>query len=160
MSKETIIEELKIAYAMELETVQNYIAASANLDGVLSKIVKEELRKDIQEELGHAQKLADRIKILGGTVPGSFDLERSQRFLQPTEDSTDVISVIKGVIDAEEAGIEQYGRIIEKCEGVDYVTQDLVIGLLADEEHHRREFVGFLKEFEASETEAANRRSA
>lgn len=160
MSKETIIEELKIAYGMELETVQNYIAASANLDGVLSKVVKEELRKDIQEELGHAQKLADRIKILGGTVPGSFDLERSQRFLQPTEDSTDVVSIIKGVIDAEEAGIEQYGRIIEKCEGVDYVTQDLVIGILADEEHHRREFVGFLKEFEGTEAEAANRRSA
>ncbi|HLS29177.1 MAG TPA: ferritin-like domain-containing protein [Opitutales bacterium] len=148
MSKETIIEELKIAYAMELETIQSYIAASVNLDGVLSKVVKDELKKDIPEELEHAQKLAERIKILGGTVPGSFDLERNQRFLQPTEDSTDVISIIKGVIDAEEAGIEQYGRIIEKCEGVDYVTQDLVIEILGEEEHHRREFAGFLKEYE------------
>ena len=34
MSKnEEIIHELGIAYAMELETVQNYIAASTNLDG-------------------------------------------------------------------------------------------------------------------------------
>jgi hypothetical protein len=28
------------------------------------------------------------------------------------------------------------------------VTQDLVIGLLADEEGHRREFRGFLMEYE------------
>lgn len=34
MSNEAIIKELTTAYAMELETVQNYIAASVNLDGV------------------------------------------------------------------------------------------------------------------------------
>ena len=38
-----IIENLKIAYAMELETVQNYIAASINLDGVRSEVIKNSL---------------------------------------------------------------------------------------------------------------------
>lgn len=40
MSKKSnakIIETLKTAYAMELETVQNYIAASVNLDGCARK---------------------------------------------------------------------------------------------------------------------------
>ena len=34
------------------------------------------------------------------------------------------------------------------CDGIDYVTQDLCITLLADEEQHRREFRGFLMEYE------------
>jgi bacterioferritin len=70
--------------------------------------------------------------------------------MQPPSSSTDVVAVIKGVIAAEEAAIAGYERIIKACDGVDYVTQDLAITILADEQNHRREFIGFLKEFEAS----------
>jgi bacterioferritin len=147
---EDIIRELTVAYGMELETVQNYIAASVNLDGVRSDVIKKSLAADITEELGHAQQLAARIKVIGGLVPGSFKLERNQASLQPPSDTTDVISVIKGVIEAEEGAIAQYTKIIKMCDGVDYVTQDMVIELLGDEERHRREFVGFLKEYEKS----------
>ncbi len=143
-----IIEELKVAYAMELETVQNYIAASVNLDGVRSDVIKKALAADIAEELAHAQTLANRIKTIGGTVPGSFELERSQKSLQPLEDTTDIVAVIKGVIDAENGAISQYNKIIQISDGVDYVTQDMAIGLLSGEEDHRREFIGFLKEYE------------
>ena len=54
------------------------------------------------------------------------------------------------MIDAEEAAITQYEKIIRLCDGFDFVTQDLCITLLADEQQHRREFVGFLKEYEKS----------
>lgn len=143
-----IIDNLKIAYAMELETVQNYIAASVNLDGVRSEVIKKSLEADVAEELTHAQTLANRIKTIGGTVPGSFDLKKSQDSLQPLEDTTDVVGVIKGVIEAENGAIAQYNKIIQICDGVDYVTQDMAIGLLSGEEDHRREFIGFLKEYE------------
>jgi bacterioferritin len=143
-----IIDALKTAYAMELETVQNYIAASVNLDGVRSEVVKKTLAADIQTEVMHAQQLAARIKTIGGLVPGSLDLPRNQQYLQPTADTTDLVSLIKGVVAAEEAAIAQYNKIIKLCEGTDYVTQDLVIEILAGEEEHRREFVGFLREFE------------
>ena len=39
-------------------------------------------------------------------------------------------------------------KLIKLCDGVDYVTQDMVIGILGGEEDHRREFIGFLKEYE------------
>ena len=143
-----IIEALQTAYAMELETVQNYIAASVNLDGVRSDVIKKALAADVAEELTHAQTLANRIKTIGGQVPGSFDLERKQKSLQPLKDSTDIVGVIKGVIDAEDAAIAQYNKIIKLSDGVDYVTQDMAIGLLSGEEDHRREFIGFLKEYE------------
>lgn len=142
------MKALKVAYAMELETVQNYIAASVNLDGVRSDVIKKALAADITEELGHAQTLANRIKTIGGQVPGSFELERNQKTLQPLADTTDIVGVIKGVIDAEEAAIAQYNKIIKISDGVDYVTQDMAITLLSGEEDHRREFVGFLKEYE------------
>lgn len=148
MKTKKIIKELATAYAMELETVQNYIAASVNLDGVRSEVIKKALAADITTEVMHAQQLAGRIKTIGGIVPGSLDLPRNQKSLQPSKDTTDVVAVIKGVIAAEEAAIAQYNKIIKLCDGVDYVTQDMVIGILGGEEDHRREFVGFLKEYQ------------
>lgn len=153
--REQIIQQLKIAYAMELETVQNYLANSVDLDGVRAEEIKKSLAADIQEELGHANLLAKRIKVLEGRVPGSLDLERNQKSLQPPEDSTDVISVIRGVISAEESAIAQYEKIIQMTDGVDFVTQDMVIEILSDEQEHRRQFVGFLSEYERSEARKA-----
>jgi len=148
MEKGHIIQELIKAYSAELETVQNYIAASVNLDGVRSDVIKKALAADVATELMHAQRLAARVKTIGGTVPGSLQLIRDQKYLQPTADSTDVVSVIKGVIEAEESAIIQYNKIIKICESVDYPTQDMAIEILSDEEEHRREFIGFLKEYE------------
>ena len=118
------------------------------MDGVRSDVIKKALGVDIAEALGHAQTIAKRIKTIGGTVPGSFENERSQDSLQPLDDTTDVVNVIKGVIAAEESAMAQYNKIIKLCDGVDYVTQDMAITLLAGEEDHRREFIGFLTEYE------------
>jgi bacterioferritin len=143
-----IIKELIVAYWMELETVQNYIANSINLDGVRAEEIKGSLAQDVAAELGHAQLLAKRIKVLGGVVPGSKEFRPCQESLQPPRKSTDVVAVIKGVIEAEDTACHQYNKIIKLCEGRDYVTQDMCITLLGDEEDHRREFKGFLSEYE------------
>jgi len=147
--RKAIVEGLIKSYTMEIETVANYLANSIHLDGLLAMEVKESLEKDIQEELGHAQRLAKRIKILGGRVPGSLELNMNQKSLQPPEDTINVESVIRGVIEAEEGAIDQYQKTIALTgDDVDPVTQDLCIELKGDEEEHRREFVGFLREFE------------
>ncbi len=145
---QSIIEELTRAYWMELETVVNYLANSVNLDGVRAEEIKKSLAADVTEEMSHATLLANRIKTIDGQIPGSKEFKAVQNTLQPPADSTDVVAVIKGVIDAEESAITQYNKIIKLCDGFDYVSQDLCITLLADEQHHRREFVGFLKEYE------------
>ena len=109
--------------------------------------VKKALAADVATEISHAQQLAQRIKTIGGRVPGSLDNKRDQTYLQPPADTTDVIKVIKGVIKAEEGAIAQYNKIIKLCDGRDYVTQDMAIGILSGEEDHRREFLGFLTEY-------------
>ena len=141
-----IIDLLAKAYNMELETVLNFIANAEWLDGIRAKHIKDSLAADVQEEIGHAQMLAKRIKVLDGRIPGSMELKMTQNTLQPPSDSVDVLDVIKGVIDVEEAAVDQYQIIIEATEGVDPVTQDLCITLKGDEEEHRREFKGFLQE--------------
>ncbi len=143
-----IIKELTVAYFMEIETVMNYVANSVQLDGVRAEEIKKSLAADVMAEMGHAQQLADRIKTIGGTIPGSMHFKAQQKSLQPPQDSTDVVAVIKGVIDAENGACSQYMKIIKLCDGIDYVTQDLCVTLLADEEQHRREFRGFLLEYE------------
>jgi bacterioferritin len=147
--REEIIAMLKKAYWMEIETVMSYIANSINPDGVRAQEIIESLEQDIQEELGHAQQFAHRIKELYGVVPGSQDFTAEQSYLQPPEHQTDVVHVIKGVIEAETGAIEHYNAIIEATEGLDPVTNDMVIAILRDEEGHRRLFEGYLREYEA-----------
>jgi len=147
--REELVELLKKAYWMEIETVMNYITNSINPDGVRAQEIIESLQEDIQEELGHAQQFATRIKELYGVVPGSMDFAAEQSYLQPPEHQTDIVHVIKGVIEAETGAIEHYNRIIEFSDDVDLVTQDMVIAILRDEEGHRRLFEGYLREYEA-----------
>jgi bacterioferritin len=144
-----LIELLTKAYWMEMETVMSYIANSINPDGVRAQEIIESLEEDIQEELGHARQFGERIKELYGVVPGSLDFSAEQSYLQPPEEQTDIVHVIKGVIEAESGAIEHYNGIIEFCEGTDPVTQDMVIDILRDEEGHRRLFEGFLREYKA-----------
>ena len=147
-AREQIVELLQKAYWMEIETVMSYIAGSTNPDGVRAQEIIESLRQDITEELGHAQQFAARIKELYGVVPGSLAFSAEQSYLQPPEQQTDIVHVIRGVIEAESGAIEYYNQIIEATEGVDPVTNDMVIAILRDEEGHRRLFEGFLREYE------------
>jgi bacterioferritin len=147
--REQIIEMLEKAYWMEIETVMSYIANSVNPDGVRAQEIRESLQEDIQEELGHAQQFADRIKELYGVVPGSRDFAAEQDYLQPPERQTDIVHVIRGVIEAEKGAIEHYTRIVAETDQIDPVTNDMVIAILHDEQGHRRLFEGFLREYEA-----------
>ena len=143
-----IVELLTKSYWMEIETVMSYIANSTNPDGVRAQEIIESLKADVQEELGHAQAFADRIKELYGVVPGSMDFKAEQTYLQPPEQQTDIVHIIRGVIEAETGAIEHYNQVIEACDGIDWVTQDMVIAILRDEEGHRRLFEGYLREYQ------------
>jgi bacterioferritin len=146
--REEILGLLERAYWMEVETVMSYLANAAALDGIRAEEIAEALDADVDEELGHARKFAGRIKELYGTPPGSLEFTAEQRNLQPPEDPTDVVTVIRGVIEAEAGAIEHYNRIIEACDGADWATQDMVIEILRDEEGHLRQFERYLREFE------------
>ncbi|MCU0704457.1 MAG: ferritin-like domain-containing protein [Fimbriiglobus sp.] len=146
-AKQQIIDALIEAYNKELETILNYLSCSIDIDGVRAEAIKNALAGDIQGEIEHARQIGARVRQLGGTVLGSMALEMEQSYLQPPADTTDVVTVIRGVLAAEEEAIRTYNEIIKLCEGNDYVTQDLAIRILGDEEGHRQQFDGYLKEY-------------
>ena len=146
--RQEIVAGLIQAYWMEIETVMNYIANSVNLDGVRAEEIKESLATDVTAELGHARLFAKRIKELYGLAPGSNGFKAAQKALQPATDTTNVVDVVRGVIAAEQEAIDHYTDLIRRCDGVDYVTQDMLIQILKDEEGHLRQFEGFLKEYD------------
>jgi len=149
MSSEKVIDLLRKAYGDEMETVMNYQTNAIVLDGVRAEEIKESLKTDIQEELGHAEQLGNRLKQLDARPPSSAEFVARQDSLQPPEDSTDVLSVIRGVLDAEEDAIDTYRALIDAAEAADDpVTEDLAVTILADEEAHRTEFRGFEKEYQ------------
>ncbi|PSP54525.1 rubrerythrin [Halobacteriales archaeon QS_1_67_19] len=149
MTSEEVTDLLKKAYSDEMETVMNYLTNSIVLDGVSAEEVKESLNADIQEELGHAEQIGERLKQLDERPPASYDFEARQESLQPPQNSTDVLSVINGVLDAEEDAIETYRELIEAAEEAnDPVTEDLAVTILSDEEAHRTEFRGFRREYQ------------
>ncbi len=149
MNENDIIPLLQKAYAAELETVQNYLANAAWIDGLRAHEVSEALAKDVAEELGHARQIAARLKQLGARPAGSLELERDQSYLQPSSESTDLRHVVEGVLTAERCAIALYRDLFAACDGVDPVTQDLAVRILTDEEAHCCLFEGFLKGLDA-----------
>jgi bacterioferritin len=131
------------------DKLQGKTIAILATEGVRAQEIIESLEQDIQEELGHARQYGERIKELYGVVPGSLEFKAEQDYLQPPSQQTDVVHVIKGVIEAETGAIEHYNLIIEKTDGIDPVTNDMVIAILRDEEGHRRLFEGYLREYQA-----------
>jgi bacterioferritin len=69
------------------------------------------LAADITEEITHAQQLGQRIKQLGGILPGSADVKLGGQ-IQPSTNTTDVTGVIKAVINAEEQACAHYREVI------------------------------------------------
>ena len=148
MSSDRVISLLRDAYSDEMETVMNYQTNAIVLDGVRAEEIKESLQQDIQEELTHAEQLGQRLKQLDARPPGSAEFTARQDSLQPPADSTDVLAVIDGVLDAEEDAIRTYRSLIDAAEEAnDPVTEDLAVTILSDEEAHRTEFRGFKKEY-------------
>lgn len=148
MTTDEVTDLLTEAYIDELETVMNYLTNAIVLDGVHAEEVKTSLETDVDEELEHARLLGNRLKQLDHSPPGSESFEARQSSLQPPEDTTDVQSVIDGVLEAEEEAMETYRSLLEAAEEAnDPVTEDVAVTILADEEAHHTEFRGFKKEF-------------
>ena len=92
---------------MELETVMSYIANSINPDGVRTG----DHRGARGGHNGGARARAPVRRADQGAVrrrQGSLDFNAEQSYLQPPDEQTDIVHVIKGVIEAESGAIEHY----------------------------------------------------
>jgi bacterioferritin len=132
-----IVAELQIAYATEIEIIENYLANAANLEAARADAVKNLFDEEVRTALAHARRLGRRIRALDGRVPRSPELPRLHTDSRPVNTNTTDI-VLQDAIKAEDAAIARYERILRLCDGRDFVTSDLVIELLVDERERRQ----------------------
>lgn len=124
-----VIKCLNTALKGELTAINQYFLHARMLDdwGV-TKLAKHEYAESI-EEMKHAEKIIDRILLLGG-LPNLQDLGKLQI-------GENVPEVIEGDLKLERDGIKEYRNGIKVAEGAgDYTTADLFKMILAEEEGH------------------------
>lgn len=124
-----VIKQLNLALKKELTAIHQYFLHARMLEdwGVLKMADHEE--KEANEERQHADLFTRRILLLGGRP----DLQTLETLLI----GHDVKSVIECDLKLELGGIDAYRKAVKICEEAqDYVSRDLFIKVLAEEEGH------------------------
>lgn len=124
-----VIKHLNNALKGELTAINQYFLHAKMLeDWGVTKLAKHERAESI-EEMMHAEKIIDRILLLGG-LPNLQDLGKLHI-------GENVPEVIEGDLKLEREGIKGYRAGIAAAEKAgDYVTSDLFKAILTDEEGH------------------------
>lgn len=124
-----VLKRLNLALKGELTAINQYfLHARMYDDWGVTKLGKHEYAESI-EEMQHADKIIKRILLLEG-LPNLQELGKLYI-------GENVEEAIKGDLKLELEGIQNYRDGIKDCEEAnDYVTRDLFIKILADEEGH------------------------
>lgn len=124
-----IIDYLNEALKLELTAINQYFLHSRLLeDWGATKMAKFEYDESI-EEMQHADKLIQRILLLGG-LPNLQDLGKLRI-------GEDIKEVLEADLAGERDGIANYRKAIAACEKHgDYVTAQMLKHMLEDEEGH------------------------
>ncbi len=124
-----VLEILNTGLTNELTAINQYFLHARTLEhwGV-GKLAKLEMGESI-DEMKHADELIKRILFLGG-LP---NLQKLNKLIV----GETVEEILRCDLKLEEMGIADLREGIAYCESVrDYVTRDLLAGILRDEEHH------------------------
>lgn len=134
-----LIRELKKAYLDELLAFSSYWITSIVAEGWHGEELTEHFKEEALEELGHAEKLANRIIELGGdpvTHPAEWEKGANAPFVPPRRDWADADGMVADQLKAEAGAIQAYTRLAKLTFGKDPVTYALATELLADEVGH------------------------
>jgi bacterioferritin len=124
-----VIEHLNTQLTNELTAINQYFLHARTLEhwGV-TKLGKQEYDESI-DEMKHADNLIKRILFLGG-------LPNVQR-LNPIQVGEDVEQILKADMALEDKALGDLREGIAYCESVrDFVSRDLLLGILESEEEH------------------------
>ncbi len=141
---EEIVKILNEALATELVCVMRYRRHFYMAKGMNSESVAEEFLAHSNEELGHADKVAQRITQLGGEPDLNPDTltTRSHAEYVPGKDLKDMI---KENLVAERVAIESYRSMIEFIGTKDPTTRRMLEEILAVEEEHADDMANLLQ---------------
>ena len=135
-----IITSLNKAYADEWLAYYQYFIEAKVIKGIMKDAAIAELTQHANDELRHANMVADRILQLGGTPllnPTEWFSHTNCGYEEPKD--FDVVSILEDSIKGEQCAISVYSQLAEMTRGKDIVTYDIVSEILADEVEHEED---------------------
>jgi len=138
-----IVRLLNDALATELTCVMRYRRHHFTAQGVDSAKIAEEFLVHANEEMEHADRLAERIVQLGGE-PDFRPETLPKRSHSDYDDSSNLNDMIRTNLIAERVAIEAYRQMIGLIGDKDPTTRRLVEEILAVEEEHADELRDWL----------------
>lgn len=144
-----VIDMLKEAFADEWLAHYQYWIGAKVAQGPMRGAVAAELLEHSEEEREHAEKLAERIIQLGGTLP-----------LQPQDwyalsgcgyevpEDPSVLALLKQNVEGEQCAIKAYRKLLAFTQDIDPITYALVLEILTDEVEHEEDLQAFVTDIE------------
>lgn len=142
-----LIRLLNKALADEWLAYYQYWVGSKVAVGRMRGIIAGELAEHANEELEHANKLADRIIQLGGTPllnPEQWKKEGNCGYDEPSDPNTK--KLLEQNIKGEQCAIAVYQKLLKMIEGKDVVTAHIVLEILEDEVKHEEDLEAMLED--------------
>ncbi|HEY1130453.1 MAG TPA: ferritin-like domain-containing protein [Roseateles sp.] len=136
--RDDIVALLNGALATELICVLRYRRHHFMADGLESPSIAEEFLVHANAELGHADRLAQRIVQLGGE-PDFNPVGMPERSHADYDEVNDLKAMIRSNLIAERIAVESYRQMIGLIGDKDSTTRRLLEDILADEEEHADE---------------------
>ncbi len=143
--RQGLVKLLNDALATELVCVLRYKRHHYTAHGLASPRIAEEFAVHAAEEMAHADRLARRIVQLGGAPDFAPDT-LSARSHVPYDGAAGLKAMIASNLSAERVAIESYGQLVRLVGTRDPSTRRLLEDILADEQKHAEELLGWLTE--------------
>jgi len=142
-----LLKLLNKALADEWLAYYQYWAGSKVAVGRMRGIIADELDEHANEELEHANKLAERIIQLGGTPlinPEQWAKEANCGYDEPANPNTK--KLVEQNIKGEQCAIAVYQKLLKMVEGKDVITAHLILEILEDEVEHEEDLEAILED--------------
>ena len=142
-----LIDLLNKAYADEWLAYHQYWVGAKVAVGRMRGIVASELEEHAKEELGHAEKLTERIITLGGSpILSPQDLLKQTNCGYDIPSDPDVKKLLEQNIKGEQCAIATYSKLLEFVKDKDPITYKMVLDILEDEVKHKEDLESILQD--------------
>ncbi len=135
-----VIRLLNKAYADEWLAYYQYFIEAKVIKGIMKDAAITELTQHANDELRHANMIADRILQLGGTPllnPQEWFTHTNCGYEEPK--NFDVVAILEDSIKGEQCAISTYANIADIVKDKDIITYNIVSKILADEVEHEED---------------------
>jgi bacterioferritin len=149
--RDEVVRLLNEALATELLCTLRYRSHYFLAQGTLAEAVKQEFLAHAQEELAHADRIAQRIVQLGGR-PDFDPAGITERSHAEFGSGTSLEELVREDLIAERVAIQSYAEMVAFLEGRDSTTRRMLEEILAVEEEHAEEFASLLQDLQGQTT--------